>query len=350
MFYNLLFDEHIVFRTIIVIILNFIISMFAYPVFIFFIKKSKYYKQPIRLDGPSTHLIKSDTPTMGGIILIFIINFSLILFADLTNIYIWLLIFTSIGFAALGFYDDYSKVKLNTHRGISVKQKLSLQILLAILIMIICFYTKEHTIFTTNVKIAFINYVIDLKYFYPILGVFIIVGSSNSMNLVDGLDGLSIGITMIIITSFMFIIYYHYNSGLFDFIEDNLIQIKNIKEVIIACAAIIGAGLGFLWYNSNPAQIFMGDTGSLALGGIIGTIVIVTKNEFLLLIVGALLVIESISVILQVYYYKLTKKRLFLMAPIHHHFEKLGWAENKIVIRFFIFSIILSLVAQLAFY
>ena len=287
----------------------------------------KKITNPIRSDGPQDHLIKKiGTPTMGGVLILIGLFIGVFLWADLYNPYNWLLIFITFSFGILGAVDDYKKIKNNNSKGISSKYKLVIQILLA-LISLFIFYTFVDS---------------NLSWFFIPFYLFVIVGSSNAVNLTDGLDGLATVPVILVAGCFAFI---SYVSGNIIFAEYLLIPyIEGVGEVAVFCGAIIGSSIGFLWFNAPPAKIFMGDTGSLALGGSLGAVGVVTKHEIVLAITGGLFVLEAVSVIVQVISYKLTGKRIFMMAPIHHHFEKKGWAESTVVVRFWIISLILAMI------
>jgi len=298
---------------------------------------------PIRLDGPEDHLIKKiGTPTMGGVLILIGLFFGVFLWADLYNPYNWLLIFITFSFGILGAFDDYKKIKNNNSKGISSKLKLIIQIIIGLISLVILYNFIESNQITNLYFPFFKNLVINLGWFFIPFYLFVIVGSSNAVNLTDGLDGLATVPVILVAGCFAFI---SYVSGNIIFAEYLLIPyIEGVGEVAVFCGAIIGASIGFLWFNAPPAKIFMGDTGSLALGGSLGAIGVVTKHEIVLAIIGGLFVLEAVSVIVQVVSFKLTGKRIFKMAPIHHHFEKKGWAESTIVIRFWIISLILAMI------
>lgn len=298
--------------------------------------------QPIRSDGPESHLkTKNNIPTMGGLLTVGSVCFSVLLWADLRNIYTWIVITSMLSFATIGFFDDYYKLKLKNSRGISAGTKLFWQLLLASMISIWVVYVNgDSTAFTLSIPFLK-NTAIDLGYFYIPFAVTVIVGASNAVNLTDGLDGLAIGTTLIVMTCFTVITYVVGHSIFANYLQFH--YIPGVGELAVLSTALIGAGLAFLWYNAYPAKIFMGDVGSLSLGAVIGVLSVITKHELVLVMIGGLFVIEAISVILQVGSYKLRKKRIFLMAPIHHHFEKLGWSESTIVIRFWIIAVLFAL-------
>ena len=304
---------------------------------------TKKITNPIRLDGPEEHLIKKiGTPTMGGVLILIGLFAGVFLWSDLFNPYNWLLIFITFSFGTLGAFDDYKKIKKKNSSGISSKLKFLIQIIIS-LISLIILYRFIGSELTNNLYFPFFkNLVINLGWFFIPFYLFVIVGSSNAVNLTDGLDGLATVPVILVAGCFAFI---SYVSGNIIFAEYLLIPyIEGVGEVAVFCGAIIGASIGFLWFNAPPAKIFMGDTGSLALGGSLGAVGVVTKHEIVLAITGGLFVLEAVSVIVQVISFKLTGKRIFMMAPIHHHFEKKGWAESTVVIRFWIISLILAMI------
>ena len=298
---------------------------------------------PIRQDGPIDHIVKkSGTPTMGGIIIIIGMLTSTLLWADLKNIYIWSLIFISLGLGALGFVDDLLKIKYRNSRGLNSKLKFFGQFVIGLITLCILIYFSDHKFINTIYFPFFKNLILDLGIFFIPFGLFVIIGSSNAVNLTDGLDGLATVPIMLVALSFTFISYVVGNIIFSEYLK--IQYIPDVGETAIFCGAIVGSCLGFLWYNSHPSKIFMGDNGSLSLGGSLAAVAIIVKHEIVLAIIGGLFVLETISVIIQVISFKLTGKRVFMMAPIHHHFEKKGWAESTIVIRFWIIAIILALI------
>jgi len=298
--------------------------------------------QPIRTDGPQSHLVtKKGTPTMGGLMILFGIFVSTVLWANPSNRYVWIVLGVTLGFGAIGFYDDYLKVTKQTHAGFSGKLRLAIEAAIA---MAACYFIVSigRQPFASSLTFPFFKeLVIPLGWFFVVIGGFIIVGAGNAVNLTDGLDGLATVPVIIVALSFGFISYLVGNSFFADYL--NIHYVAGTGELSVLCGAVIGAGLGFLWFNAPPASIFMGDTGSLALGGMIGAVAVATKHEIVLAVVGGLFVLEAVSVIVQVLSFKLTGKRVFRMAPIHHHFEQLGWTEPQIVIRFWIVSVVLAL-------
>jgi phospho-N-acetylmuramoyl-pentapeptide-transferase len=298
--------------------------------------------QPIRRDGPQTHLLKSGTPTMGGLMILSGLVVSTLLWANLENRYVWIVLLVTLGFGAIGFYDDYLKVTKQTHKGFSGRARLALEGLIAVLACWALMRTSGDVI-GTSLAVPFINgYLANLGLFFLVFGPVVIVSAGNAVNLTDGLDGLAIVPVMLATGTFAIIAWLAGNAIFSVYLGINFVP--GTGELSVVCGAMIGAGLGFLWFNAPPAQIFMGDTGSLALGGMLGTIALAIKHEFVLAIVGGLFVLEAVSVIVQVTSFKLTGKRVFRMAPIHHHFEQLGWKEPQIVIRFWIIAFVLSLV------
>ena len=319
----------------------FVVFLVGNPLISFF--SSKQIHDPIREDGPSHHIIKKiGTPTMGGLIILLGVFSGVLLWGDLSNTYNWFLIYIAGSFGLLGAYDDYKKIKFNNSSGVSSRFKIILQIILASIgIFILYFYNQSSEL--ENLYFPFFkNLVINLGWFFIPFYLFVIVGSSNAVNLTDGLDGLATVPVILVAACFAFISYVSGNIIFSDYLQIPYIQ--GVGEASIFCGSIIGACLGFLWFNAPPAKIFMGDTGSLSLGGSLGAIGIITKHEIVLAIIGGLFVLEAISVIVQVISFKITGKRIFKMAPIHHHFEKKGWAESTVVIRFWIIAIILAMI------
>tara|TARA_Y100001958_G_scaffold56579_1_gene37999 strand:+ start:319 stop:1314 length:996 start_codon:yes stop_codon:yes gene_type:complete len=298
---------------------------------------------PIRQDGPIDHIVKkSGTPTMGGVIIIIGIISSTLLWSDLTNIYVWTLIFVSLSLGGLGLIDDILKIKFKNSSGLKSRYKFTGQLIIGALTLAILIKFSEHEYLFELYFPFFKNLVIHLGLFFIPFGLFVIIGASNAVNLTDGLDGLATVPVMLVALSFTLISYVVGNTIFSEYLQ--IQYIPDVGELSIFCGSIVGSCLGFLWYNAPPAKIFMGDTGSLSLGGSLAAIAIIVKHEIVLAIVGGLFVLETISVIIQVISFKLTGKRIFKMAPIHHHFEKKGWAESTIVIRFWIIAIILALV------
>ena len=298
---------------------------------------------PIRQDGPIDHIVKkSGTPTMGGVIIIIGIILSTLLWADLTNVYIWILIFVSLSLSCLGLLDDILKIKQKNSRGLKSRYKFIGQLIIASITLFLLIKYSEHE-FLFQLYFPFLkNLILHMGLFFIPFGLFVIIGASNAVNLTDGLDGLATVPVMLVALSFTLICYVVGNTIFSDYLQ--IQYIPDVGELSIFCGSIVGSCLGFLWYNAPPAKIFMGDTGSLSLGGSLAAIAIIVKHEIVVAIIGGLFVLETVSVIIQVISFKLTGKRIFKMAPIHHHFEQKGWAESTIVIRFWIIAIILALV------
>lgn len=313
------------------------------PMVIRWLKSVQGQGQPIRTDGPERHLIeKTGTPTMGGVLILFALGISTLLWADLRNLYVWAVMFVTLGYGALGFVDDYLKLSRRSHRGVSGRSKLIVQAVIGLAASIWIVLLTREPLGTTLTVPVFKDVLIPLGWAFPLFGMLVMQGSSNAVNLTDGLDGLAIVPTIIAASVFALIAYLVGNRIFADYLQLN--AVPGVGELGVFCCALVGAGLGFLWFNAPPAAVFMGDTGSLALGGALGAVAVATKHEIVLMIVGGLFVVETVSVIIQVFWFKRTGRRVFLMAPLHHHFEKKGWAEPTIVIRFWIISMILALV------
>ncbi len=296
--------------------------------------------QPIREIGPD-HQQKEGTPTMGGLLILFSMLVSVLLWSELDNRLVWIVVGLTAGYGTLGFVDDYQKVTQGSSAGISMRAKLFWQVVLALAVAVAIYMNPA---FDKELAVPFFkNFTPNIGVFYVPLAVFIIVAASNGVNLTDGLDGLAIGPVMISAATFLLLSYAAGHAGISSYLS--IKHLPDAGQLAIFCGAMVGGGLGFLWFNASPAELFMGDVGSLALGGALGTIAVLIRQEILLAVVGGIFVVETVSVIIQVGYFKLTGKRVFLMAPIHHHFEQLGWAEQKIVVRFWIVSIILGLIA-----
>ena len=315
--------------------------------------------QYIREDGPQSHQKKAGTPTMGGILIIIAIVVPTVLWANLTNVYIWIALFGLVSFGLIGFWDDYAKIRHHRNLGLTVKQKFSLQIAAALLVGFLLLTLHAQKAYSTSINMPFfksfkpdllIDSLMTRWYTYPLafvgfyaFMVLVIVGSSDAVNLTDGLDGLAIGLMIIASGAMTVLTYVEGNARFAEYLE--LARSPGTSELTIFCGSMVGASLGFLWYNAHPAEIFMGDVGSLALGGALGVVAVLIKQEVLLIFIGGVYVIEALSVILQVGSYKLRKKRIFRMAPIHHHFEALGWQESKIITRFWITGLVMALFA-----
>ena len=353
MLYNFIFStftfpgsnllKYITFRSCCALFLSFFICVVIAPHIIKFLKNVQTNGQPIRECGPKTHFKKKGTPTMGGIIIIIASVSSILICGDLLNKYVIATILVSTAFGAIGALDDWTKLKCNSSNGITARQKFLLQIICAAVFSMYIESIRSPGIAGILTFPFFKNVVLTLGAFLPVFSTFVIVGASNAVNLTDGLDGLAIVPTITCATCFGVFAYLIGNSIFSNYL--NLMYIPSVGELCVVCSALIGAGLGFLWFNAPPASIFMGDTGSLSLGALIGSISVIVKQEFLLALCGGIFVIEAISVILQVFFFKKTGKRIFLMTPIHHHFEQKGWLETKVVIRFWIVSILLAILA-----
>ncbi|WP_265518124.1 phospho-N-acetylmuramoyl-pentapeptide-transferase [Nitratireductor luteus] len=298
--------------------------------------------QPIRADGPQTHFKKAGTPTMGGLMMLCGILGASVLWANLSSVYVWVVLMVTVGFGAIGFYDDYLKVTKQSHLGFSGKVRLLLEFLIAGFAAWLIMRAGQAPFSSSLTFPFFKELLLNLGVFFIPFAAFVIVGAGNAVNLTDGLDGLATVPVMVAAASFGVIAYLSGNAIFADYLQIHFVP--GTGELSVILGAVIGAGLGFLWFNAPPAAIFMGDTGSLALGGLIGTVAVATKHEIVLAIVGGLFVIEIFSVIIQVAVFKMTGKRVFLMAPIHHHFEKLGWTESQVVIRFWIIAVVLALI------
>ncbi len=353
MLYHLLYPLHtmfsvfnvfryITFRTIYASLTAFFICFLLGP---WMIRKLSMMQvgQYIRDDGPKSHFDKAGTPTMGGTLIILSLTAAILLWSDLTNYYVWIVLFVIIGYGTIGFIDDYLMQVKKRSMGLTVRKKLILQVLVALITGILVYLTPD---FSTEVTIPFFKKIQpDFGWGYIIFATFVIVGASNAVNLTDGLDGLAIGPVIIAAATYMIFAYVSGHIKISEYLQLN--YVPGAGELTIFCGALAGAGLGFLWFNSYPAQIFMGDVGSLSLGAFLGTIAVITKQEILLALVGGLFVIEALSVIFQVGFFKMTSgKRIFRMAPLHHHFELKGWPEPKVIVRFWIIAIALALLAM----
>jgi phospho-N-acetylmuramoyl-pentapeptide-transferase len=336
--------HYISFRSILSILFSFTFCIVFGEKIINMLKSWKEGGQPIRELGPESHKAKAGTPTMGGIMIIISVVISAILFSDLSNPYVYVFLWVLLGFGALGFADDYTKVVKKNHAGVSPKMKLLVQFAVSIPACIVVTYLAPENHNTVLTFPFFKNFIINLGWVYIPFAAFIVIGSSNAVNLTDGLDGLAIVPICIVACCYGLILYLVGSINYSAYLQ--VLYIPKSSELSVLCAALIGGGIGFLWFNAQPAQIFMGDTGSLSLGGVLGILSVISKHEILLAIAGGLFVLETLSVIIQVYYFKFTGgKRFFLMAPIHHHFEKAGWSESKVVIRFWIISLVFAVIA-----
>jgi len=339
--FNINFFRYITFRSSYAIILSLILTVAFGKIFIRMLKKMKI-GQVVRDDGPKSHISeKKDVPTMGGLLILFSVIIPVLLLTKLYNFYLYMGILTLLGFGVIGFIDDFMKVRGHSSKGLRGKYKFVIQSLIAVFVASMLYY---HDKSLGMVVIPFVkNYYLNLGPYFILFAAFIIVGSSNAVNLTDGLDGLAIGVFAISIAGYLIFSYAASNYKFANYLS--IPYIKNIGEIVILCASLFGASIGFLWFNSFPASVFMGDTGSISLGAVLGYVAIVSQQEILLVIVGFVFVIEALSVIFQVGSYKLRKKRIFKMAPIHHHFEIGGVPESKIVIRLWIISLILTIFA-----
>lgn len=332
--------RYITFRSIYALLTALVLTVLLGPYVIRWLQKLKC-GQYIREDGPH-HQCKEGTPTMGGLLIGMAVVGSTLLWADLRNHSIWLALFVFTGFGAVGFADDYIKVVRKRNKGLSARAKFLGQLLVATVAITVLIFEP---VYSTKLSVPFFkNFVPDLGWFYLPFALVVIIGSSNGVNLTDGLDGLAIGPTIVAAATFAIFVYAAGHAGISDYL--NIAHLPSVGEVTIICGALVGAGLGFLWYNAFPAQVFMGDVGSLSIGGLLGFISVLCKQELLLILVGGVFVFETLSVILQVGYFKVSGgKRIFRMAPLHHHFELQGIPESKIIIRFWILSILMALMA-----
>lgn len=337
--------RYITFRTVLAILTSFFFAFIIAPPCIRWLKKLSF-TQHIRDDGPETHLKKEGTPTMGGIIIIASILVAVLMWGNLRNHYMWIMIFSLLGFGLIGFIDDYLKITRKNSKGLPGKYKLLAQFLVASSVTFFL-YLNPNDPYTTVLSIPFFKqWLIDLGIFYLPFAIFVIIGTSNAVNLTDGMDGLAVGLVGIASVVIGVLLYISGHAVFAKYLY--VLYIPGTGELAVFCGAILGACLGFLWYNSYPAEVFMGDVGSLSLGGALGSLAVITKHEIILAVVGGIFVVEAISVILQVGYFKLTNgKRIFKMAPLHHHFELKKWPEPKVIVRFWIIGIILALLSLL---
>jgi len=348
MLYNLLYPfadqvalfnlfQYITFRTVYALITALVICWVAAPRFIRWLNANQH-QQPIRKDGPQSHLAKQGTPTMGGLLIIVSVAVSTLLWADLGNAFIWLALLVTVGFGAIGWYDDHRKVVLRCSDGISARQKLGAQLAISLVVALALMMMTDPI-----VDIPFTKQPWNIGWWYVPFVMLVLVGASNAVNLTDGLDGLAVAPTFMVATALAVVVYL---AGHAHFSEYLLIpHVVGVGELTIFCGAMVGACLGFLWFNTYPAQVFMGDVGALALGAALGFVACAAHQQLLLAIAGGLFVLEAVSVMVQVASFKLTGKRIFRMAPIHHHFELKGWPEPKVIVRFWIISMLLALVA-----
>ena len=332
--------QYITFRAAYAALTALLISFLLGP---WLIRKLSRYQvgQSIREEGPASHQSKAGTPTMGGLLILTALGASTILWARLDNRFVWMALLTTLGFGAVGFVDDYLKFVRHRNLGLQGRWKLVAQAAIALALGLSLWHFSAGQ-FETGISIPFFkNALIDLRGFYVPVVVLVVVGASNAVNLTDGLDGLAVGPTLVVATFYTIVVYLAGNVIFSRYLQ--IVYVEGAGEVTVFCAALLGAGMGFLWYNAYPASIFMGDTGSLALGGALGTVAVISKHEILLVLVGGIFVIETVSVMIQVAAFRLSGKRVLKMAPLHHHFELLGWAEPKIIVRFWIIAIILAL-------
>lgn len=339
-FFNLF--RYLTFRTGAAIMTALIISFIIAPPMIRWLKKKQKQGQPIRTDGPATHLAKAGTPTMGGLMILISVTLSTLLWSDLSNPLVWLALMVMVGYGLIGFGDDYLKLTKRNTKGLPGRVKILCQVLIGLGMTFGVMHVLPHHL-NTHVAIPFFKEMfINIGLLFPIWALFVIIGASNAVNLTDGLDGLAIVPVAISAASFGLICYLVGRADFANYL--NIPYVPGTGELAILCGALIGGAMGFLWYNAPPAMIFMGDTGSLAMGGVLGAIAVITKHELVLAIIGGLFVLETVSVIVQVASFKLTGKRVFAMAPLHHHFEKKGWSEPTVVVRFWIIAVILALI------
>lgn len=335
--------KYITFRSIGATLTALILSLMVGPWMIRALRKLQHEGQPIRSDGPQRHILeKSGTPTMGGTLILLALALPTVLWANLTNPFILLVLVVTLSFGAIGFWDDYCKVAHRSSRGLPARTRFFLQVGITLLAAYTLKSVDQSDIFGHLAIPFFKNFSLDLGWFFYPFAVLVIVGTSNAVNLTDGLDGLAIGPTMLTAASFLIIAYLTGHSRFASYL--GIPYVAGAGELAIFCGSMVGAALGFLWFNTYPAQVFMGDVGSLALGAALGTVALITQHELVLIIIGGIFVLETLSVIIQVASFKLIGKRVFRMAPIHHHFELKGWAEPKIIVRFWIISIILALI------
>ncbi|MDX9714076.1 MAG: phospho-N-acetylmuramoyl-pentapeptide-transferase [Dissulfurispiraceae bacterium] len=332
--------RYITFRTSIAALTALVITLIVAPYIIRWLKKISMTQQ-IRDDGPKTHYSKAGTPTMGGIIIIVAITSAMILWGNFKSVYVWVMMTALLGFGAIGFLDDYLKAVKKNPKGLSAKYKFGAQLMLSLIIGVFLFNNPDDP-YTSYLSVPFFKkWFFDIGLFYIPFSILVIVGSSNAVNLTDGIDGLAIGLVAIATIANGALVYISGHAQFAKYLQ--VLYLPGTGELTVFCGAMLGAALGFLWYNSYPAEVFMGDVGSLSLGGSLGTLAVVTKHEIVLAVVGGVFVIETLSVVIQVASYKLTGKRVFLMAPLHHHFELRGWPEPKVISRFWIAGIILAL-------
>jgi phospho-N-acetylmuramoyl-pentapeptide-transferase len=335
--------RYITFRVAAAIVTALVLSWLLGPWFIRQLRRLSV-GQNIRDVGPQAHQVKAGTPTMGGLLILFATLVPTLLWADPTNVYVWSVMLVTAAFGAIGFADDYLKVRNRRNLGLTARAKFLLQVLAGTALGLALVYLSQESGLNTTLTFPFIKrLVLHLGWFYIPFVAFILVGSSNAVNLTDGLDGLAIGATTVAAATYAVFTYIGGNRLIANYLQ--LSYVPGVGEVAVFCGAMVGAGIGFLWFNSHPAEVFMGDVGSLSLGAAIGTVAVLAKQEILLALVGGLFVMEALSVILQVASFKLRGKRIFRMSPLHHHFELSGWAEPKVIVRFWILSILFSLLS-----
>ena len=335
--------RYITFRVVAAMVLALILSWLLGPWFIRQLRRLSV-GQNIRDVGPQAHQVKAGTPTMGGLLILFATLVPTLLLGDLRNVYVWLVVIVTTAFGAIGFADDYLKVRNRRNLGLTARAKFLLQVLVGLAFGIALLVLPAESGFNPTVTLPFIKrLVLHLGYFYIPFVAFVLVGSSNAVNLTDGLDGLAIGATSVAAATYAIFTYVAGNRLIANYLQ--LSYVPGVGEVAVFCGAMVGAGIGFLWFNSHPAEVFMGDVGSLSLGAAIGSVAVIAKQEILLVLVGGLFVMEALSVIIQVASFKLRGKRVFRMSPLHHHFELSGWAEPKVIVRFWILSILFALLS-----
>ena len=349
MLYNLLYPladqytflnlfQYITFRTVYSMITSLALCWLLGPWVIRLLQKNQGKGQPIRSDGPQTHLAKQGTPTMGGLLILAVMTITTLLWADLTNAYIWLALVVTLGYGLIGFLDDYLKIMRSNPKGLAGRYKLMMQCLFGGIAAVGLMLMGDPV-----VDIPVLNIQWNMGWFYPVFVLFVLVGASNAVNLTDGLDGLAVAPTFMVAASLAVVVYLAGHAGFSAYLM--IPYVPGAGELAVFCGALVGGCLGFLWFNTYPAQVFMGDVGALALGGALGFVACAVHQQFLLAIAGGLFVLEAVSVMVQVASFKLTGKRVFRMAPIHHHYELKGWPEPKVIVRFWIISILLALVA-----
>jgi phospho-N-acetylmuramoyl-pentapeptide-transferase len=335
--------RYITFRVVVAMVAALILSWILGPWFIRQLRRLSV-GQNIRDVGPQAHQVKAGTPTMGGLLILFATLVPTLLFGDLRNVYVWLVVTVTTAFGAIGFADDYLKVRNRQNLGLTARAKFLLQVLVGLAFGIALLVLPAESGFNPAVTFPFIKrLVLHLGYFYIPFVAFVLVGASNAVNLTDGLDGLAIGATSVAAATYAIFTYIAGNRVIATYLQ--LSYVPGVGEVAVFCGAMVGAGIGFLWFNSHPAEVFMGDVGSLSLGAAIGSVAVIAKQEILLVLVGGLFVMEALSVIIQVASFKLRGKRVFRMSPLHHHFELSGWAEPKVIVRFWILSILFALLS-----